>query len=61
MEDYYMSKCQTMSHGDIMIKKKKNKQNKDLMCQENSVTDVLIPEEKNATQTQKDNMTVVGS
>lgn len=42
MEDYYMSKCQTMSHRDSMIK---NKQNKDLLCQENSVTDVLIPEE----------------
>lgn len=31
------------------------------MCQENSVTNVLIPDEKNAIQTQKDNMTVVGS
>ena len=55
MKDYYMSKCQTVSHRDIVIKKQANK---GPMCQYNSVIDVLVPKEGNAIQTQKDNITM---
>lgn len=42
-----MSKCQTMSHVDIMMKSRQKKK-KGLMCLQISVTNVMIPEEENA-------------
>lgn len=55
MKDYYMSKCQTMSHRDIVIKKQANK---GLTCQYSSVIDVLVPKEGNVIWTQKDSITM---
>lgn len=60
MENYYMSKCQTMSHVDIMMKSRQKKKKKGLMCLQISVTNVMIPEEENAicTHTHTNNITM---
>lgn len=57
MENYYMSKCQTMSHGDIIMKKQAKKI-KALTCLQNSVTNVMIPEEEILYVHKKDNITM---